>query len=68
MTDHDSNRHDVEPEPVREDRGTTWALPAIILAIAAIMWASQDREDRVAGNEQPPISRNGPAQTPAAPK
>jgi hypothetical protein len=68
MTNHDSNRRDLEPEPVEEDRGTTWALPAIIIAVAAILWSSPDREDRVASNDQPPISRNLPAQTSAAPK
>ena len=67
MTDHDSDRPDVEAEPEQEeDRGTTWALPVIILAVAAIMWSSQDREDRVASNDS--ISRNVPAQTPAAPQ
>ena len=57
MTDRDSNRPDVETEQ-EEDRGTTWALPAIALAVAAIRWASPDRQERVASNDAPLSSGN----------
>jgi hypothetical protein len=52
MSAHDRKRHGTEPEQ-EEDRGTTWALPAIILAVAAILWASPDARDRVASNDTP---------------
>ena len=67
MTDRDSKRHEVEPEAEDRGTGTTWALPAIILAVAAIMWSSQDREEHVASN-QSSISSNMPTQAPAPPK
>jgi hypothetical protein len=63
MTDHVNKRREVEPEQEQEDRGTTWALPAILLAVGAIMWASPTRDDRVASND--PVARNLPAQVPA---
>jgi hypothetical protein len=66
MTDLETKRGEVEPEQ-EEDRGTIWALPTIVLVVAAIMLASPVGQDRMASNDPAQTTRDARAPAPVPP-